>query len=132
MFFPMNKKIFQTDKAPKAIGPYSQAIESNGFLFLSGQIPIDPTTNQLISSTSILDQTKRILQNIEALLKAKNLSLSHVVKTTLFLKNMSDFPAVNEIYGTFFKENPPARSTVEVSRLPKDVLIEIEVIATLA
>ncbi len=127
----MNKKIFQTDHAPKAIGPYSQAIESNGFLFLSGQIPIDPATNQLISSASVVDQTKRVLQNIEALLKAKNLSLSHVVKTTLFLKNMSDFPAVNEIYGTFFKENPPARSTVEVSRLPKDVLIEIEAIATL-
>ena len=128
----MNKKIFQTDRAPKAIGPYSQAIESNGFLFLSGQIPIDPATNQLISSPSITDQTKRVLQNIEALLKAKNLSLHHVVKTTLFLKNMSDFSAVNEIYGTFFKENPPARSTVEVSKLPKDVLIEIEAIATLA
>ena len=126
-----NKKIFQTDKAPKAIGPYSQAIESNGFLFLSGQIPIDPTTNQLISSTSVVDQTKRVLQNIEALLSPKNLSLSHVVKTTLFLKNMSDFPAINETYGIFFKENPPARSTVEVSRLPKDVLIEIEAIATL-
>ncbi|MBI3018280.1 MAG: RidA family protein, partial [Deltaproteobacteria bacterium] len=128
----MNKKIFQTDRAPKAIGPYSQAIESNGFLFLSGQIPIDPATNQLISSTSVMDQTKRVLQNIEALLKAKNLSLSHVVKTTLFLKNMSDFPGVNEIYGAFFKENPPARSTVEVSKLPKDVLIEIEAIATLS
>ncbi len=128
----MNKKSFQTDKAPRAIGPYSQAIESNGLLFLSGQIAIDPTTNQLIASSSIVDQTKRVLQNIEALLKAKNISLSHVVKTTLFLKNMSDFPAVNEIYGTFFKETPPARSTVEVSRLPKDVLIEIEAIATLS
>ena len=127
----MNKKIFQTDRAPKAIGPYSQAIESNGFLFLSGQIPIDPATNQLISSPSITDQTKRVLQNIEAILTSQNLSFSHVVKTTVFIKNMSDFPTVNEIYGTFFKENPPARSTVEVSRLPKDVLIEIEVIAAL-
>ena len=127
----IDKKIIQTQTAPKAIGPYSQAVESHGFLFLSGQIPIDPKTNALIPSTSIVDQTKRVLQNIEAILISKNISFAHVIKTTVFIKNMSDFPTVNEIYQTFFKENPPARSTVEVSRLPKDVLIEIEVIATL-
>lgn len=128
----MNKKIISTSQAPKAIGPYSQAIQSNGFLFLSGQIPLDPQTQALIPSTSITDQTKRVLQNIEGLLKSQNLSCDHIVKTTLFLKNMSDFPTVNEIYGAFFKNNPPARSTVEVSKLPKDVLIEIEAIATLS
>jgi len=126
-----SKKIIQTPEAPKAIGPYSQAVESHGFLFLSGQIPLDPKTNQLISSTSVADQTERVLQNIQNLLKSKNLSLDHVVKTTLFLKNMTDFPTVNEVYQSFFSQNPPARSTIEVSRLPKDVLIEIEAIATL-
>lgn len=127
----MNKKSIQTSDAPKAIGPYSQAIQSQGFLFLSGQIPLDPQTQALIPSTSVTDQTRRVMQNIEAVLKSQNLTLDHIVKTTLFLKNMSDFPAVNEIYGSFFKSTPPARSTVEVSRLPKDVLIEIESIATL-
>ena len=129
--FMSSKKIIQTPEAPKAIGPYSQAVESHGFLFLSGQIPLDPKTNQLISSTSVADQTERVLQNIQNLLKSKNLSLDHVVKTTLFLKNMTDFPTVNEVYQSFFSQNPPARSTIEVSRLPKDVLIEIEAIATL-
>lgn len=127
----ISKKVIETPHAPKAIGPYSQAVQSHGFLFLSGQIAIDPKTNQLPQGISILDQTKRVLQNIEALLKSQNLSLSHVIKTTLFLKNMGDFPTVNEIYGSFFTPPYPARSTVEVSKLPKDVLIEIEVIATL-
>lgn len=127
----MNKKIVETSLAPKAIGPYSQAVQSNGFLFLSGQIAIDPKTNQLIESLSIADQTTRVLQNIEGILTSQNLSLSHIVKTTIFLKSMNDFSTVNETYGTFFKVSPPARSTVEVSRLPKDVLIEIDAIAVL-
>lgn len=131
MPYGMNKKIIKTSLAPQAIGPYSQAIQSNGFLFLSGQIAIDPSTNQLIESHSIADQTTRVLHNIEGILKSQNLSLSHVIKTTIFLKSMNDFSTVNEIYATFFKDNPPARSTVEVSRLPKDVLIEIEAIATI-
>ena len=131
----MNKKPFKTDQAPAAIGPYSQAIESNGFLFLSGQIPIDPKTNTVIPSPSIIDQTRRVLQNIENILKARDLSLAHVIKTTIFLKNISDFQKMNEVYASFFSkkpaDTPPARSAVEVARLPKDVLIEIEAIATL-
>ena len=127
----MNKKSFQTDQAPTAIGPYSQAIESNGLLFLSGQIPIDPKTNTVISSPSIIDQTRQVLQNIENLLKARQLSLAHVVKTTIFLKNISDFQMMNEVYAGFFKDTPPARSAVQVARLPKDVSIEVEAIATL-
>ncbi len=128
----MDKKPFQTDQAPQAVGPYSQAIESHGFLFISGQIPIDPKTNQLIESSNISDQARRVLQNIENIVKAHHLSMDHVVKTTIFLKNISDFATVNEIYQQFFKKDPPARSTVEVSRLPKDVLIEIESLATLS
>ena len=128
----MDKKTIQTDHAPRAIGPYSQGIQSHGFLFLSGQIPIDPSTQMVISSSQISDQTRQVLKNIEALLHSQNLSFDHVIKTTIFLKNMSDFPTVNEIYGAYFKNTPPARSTVEVSALPKNVLIEIEAIATLS
>ena len=126
----MNKIPFKTDQAPQAIGPYSQAIESHGFLFISGQIPIDPTTNQVIGSGSIEDQTIRVLTNIEALLKAKGLTMENIVKTTIFLQDMAHFQTANQIYANYFKKNPPARSTVEVSRLPKDALIEIEAIAT--
>lgn len=127
----MDKKPFQTDQAPKAVGPYSQAIESHGLFFISGQIPIDPKTNQLIASPEISDQALCVLQNIENILKSRGLTTDHVIKTTIFLKNISDFTTVNNIYERFFKKEPPARSTVEVSRLPKDVLIEIETIATL-
>jgi 2-iminobutanoate/2-iminopropanoate deaminase len=117
-----------TQKAPQAIGPYSQAIKANGLVFASGQIPIDPATGQLIHG-DIAAQTERVLNNITEILGAAGSSLQRVVKTTVFLKNMSEFAQMNEVYGRFFSKEPPARSTVEVARLPKDVLIEIDVIA---
>ena len=117
-----------TNDGPKAIGPYSQAIKANGLIFLSGQIPLDPATQQLISG-DVAAQTDRVLQNLAGILKAAGSSLQQVVKTTVFLKNMSEFAAMNEVYGRYFTEAPPARSTVEVARLPKDVLVEIDVIA---
>lgn len=121
-------KNISTPNAPKAIGPYSQAIEVNGFLFCSGQIPLDPNTGNLVEG-DIKIQTERVLQNIEGLLKARNLDFSHVIKSTVFLKKMSDFAVFNEVYAKYFKEPYPARSTVEVSGLPKGAQIEIEVIA---
>jgi 2-iminobutanoate/2-iminopropanoate deaminase len=124
------KKVVTTPNAPKALGPYSQAIEANGFLFLSGQIAIDPETNQLVEN-SILAQTNRVFKNIEAILSEAGLDFSKVVKTTCYLKSMNDFARMNEVYAKYFEGSFPARSTVEVSRLPKDVLIEIEVIAVL-
>ncbi len=117
-----------TNDGPKAIGPYSQAIKANGMVFLSGQIPLDPATQQIISG-DVAAQTDRVLQNLAGILKAAGSSLGQVVKTTVFLKNMSEFAAMNEVYGRYFTEAPPARSTVEVARLPKDVLVEIDVIA---
>ena len=122
------KEIIATDKAPKAIGPYSQAVRANGFLFLSGQIPLDPGTGQLIEG-DVVAQTERVLQNIDAVLKASGSGLEYVVKTTVFLKDMADFTRMNQVYALFFSSNPPARSTVEAARLPRDVLVEIEVIA---
>ncbi|WP_371381663.1 RidA family protein [Sporomusa aerivorans] len=122
------KKIVYTEKAPKAIGPYSQAIAANGFLFVSGQIPVNPTTGE-VASTNIKEQTQQSLDNIKAILSAEGKTLADVVKTTIFIKNMNDFALVNEVYGNAFVENPPARSCVEVARLPKDVLVEIEAIA---
>jgi 2-iminobutanoate/2-iminopropanoate deaminase len=122
------REVIVTDEGPKAIGPYSQAIKANGFVFLSGQIALDPATQQLISG-DVAAQTQRVLQNLAGILKAAGSSLSLVVKTTVFLKNMSDFAAMNEVYGRYFTEAPPARSTVEAARLPKDVLVEIDVIA---
>ena len=122
------RDVISTDQGPKAIGPYSQAIRAHGFVFLSGQIPLDPATQQLIEG-DISAQTLRVLKNIEGILTASGSSLKKVVKTTVFLKSMNDFAAMNEVYGKFFVQNPPARSTVEVSRLPKDVLVEIEVTA---
>ncbi|XER10448.1 RutC family protein [Sporomusa aerivorans] len=124
----MMKKIVYTEKAPKAIGPYSQAIAANGFLFVSGQIPVNPTTGE-VASTNIKEQTQQSLDNIKAILSAEGKTLADVVKTTIFIKNMNDFALVNEVYGNAFVENPPARSCVEVARLPKDVLVEIEAIA---
>lgn len=121
------KKIVNTEKAPKAIGPYSQAIAANGFLFVSGQIPVNPATGEVASS--IKEQTQQSLDNIKSILAAEGKTLADVVKTTIFIKNMNDFALVNEVYGTAFAENPPARSCVEVARLPKDVLVEIEAIA---
>ncbi len=117
-----------TEHAPQAIGPYSQAIKAGGFVFVSGQIPIDPTTG-LIAQSEVAAQTDRVLQNLKAILTAAGSSLDNVVKTTVFLKSMGDFAAMNEVYARFWKKAPPARSTVEVSRLPKDVLVEIDVIA---
>jgi 2-iminobutanoate/2-iminopropanoate deaminase len=122
------REAIATNDGPKAIGPYSQAIRANGLLFLSGQIALDPATQQLISG-DVAAQTDRVLQNLAGILKAAGSSLQQVVKTTVFLKNMSEFTAMNEVYGRYFTEAPPARSTVEVARLPKDVLVEIDVIA---
>jgi 2-iminobutanoate/2-iminopropanoate deaminase len=120
--------VIATDQAPQAIGPYSQAIRAAGLLFTSGQIPIDPATQQVISG-DISAQTDRVLKNVSAILQASGSSLDNVLRCTVFLKNMGDFAAMNEVYGRYFKKAPPARSTVEVARLPKDVLVEIDVIA---
>jgi 2-iminobutanoate/2-iminopropanoate deaminase len=122
------RTVIATDRGPKAIGPYSQAIKANGLVFLSGQIPLDPATQQVITG-DVSAQTERVLQNIAAILDAAGTSLARVVKTTVFLKNMNDFAAMNEVYGRYFTDEPPARSTVEVARLPKDVLVEIDVVA---
>ena len=122
------KEIIATNEAPKAIGPYSQAIRANGLVFCSGQIALDPSNNQLIGG-DVVAQTNRVLQNLTAVLKQAGSSLEKVVKTTVFLKSMGDFAAMNETYGKYFTSNPPARSTVEAARLPKDVLVEIDVIA---
>lgn len=124
----MKKISVFTDKAPQPVGPYSQAVVCHGLLFASGQIPIDPQTGKLVSA-SIEEETRQILINISALLAAKNISFDHVVKTTIFLKDMKDFQAVNKIYGEFFKQPYPARSTVEVSALPLGARIEIECLA---
>lgn len=118
----------QTDSAPKAIGPYSQAIKANGFVFASGQIPLDPATMQIVEG-GIREQTERVMNNLSAVLQAAGSSLDRVVKTTVFLADLADFADMNETYGRFFGEAPPARSTVQVSRLPRDVRIEIDVIA---
>ena len=122
------KKTVSTDKAPKAIGPYSQAVILNGVAYLSGQIPTDPTTNQLVEG-DIAAQTERVIMNLKAVLEASGASLESVVKTTVFLKDMGDFPKMNEVYGRFFATNPPARSTVQAARLPRDVSVEIDAIA---
>ena len=122
------KEIIATDKAPAAIGPYSQAVKVGNLLFTSGMIPIDPATNTLVEG-GIEIQAERALENVKALLEASGTSLDKVVKTVVFIKDMNDFAKVNEIYAKYFTENFPARSCVEVARLPKDVLIEMEAIA---
>jgi 2-iminobutanoate/2-iminopropanoate deaminase len=124
------KDIVLTDKGPKPIGPYSQAVKSNGFLFASGQVALDPRTNEFIGG-DIRQQTERAMENIKAVVEAAGSNLHHVVKSTVFLKDMNDFAAMNEAYGKYFTAAPPARSTVQVARLPKDALVEIEVIVTL-
>ncbi len=121
-------KIIESKKAPLPIGPYSQAVEVNGFIFTSGQIAIDPSSNQLIDG-SAAEQTKQALENLKQVLSAAGASLDNVVKTTIFIKNMDDFAEINEAYAEYFSANRPARSTVEVARLPKDVLVEIDCIA---
>ena len=123
-----SKKAILTPKAPQPIGPYSQAIRSGQMVFCSGQIPLDPVSGALVSP-DVSVQAKQVLENLGAVLSAANVSFDQVVKTTIFLKSMGDFPKVNEVYATYFKGITPARSTIEVARLPKDVLVEIEAIA---
>ena len=123
----MKKPIF-TSEAPAAIGPYSQGMRSGRFLFCSGQIPLDPKSGEIVSG-DIAVQTRRVLDNIAALLRAEDLTFDHIVKTTIFLTSLGDFQTVNEIYGSYFKQDPPARSTVQVSALPRGANVEIEVIA---
>jgi 2-iminobutanoate/2-iminopropanoate deaminase len=122
------REIISTKDAPQAIGPYSQAVKANGFIFTAGQIAIDPATQQVIAG-DVAAQTDRVLRNLSEILEAAGSGLGKVVRCTVFLKNMSEFAAMNEVYGKYFSTAPPARSTVEVARLPKDVLVEIDVIA---
>lgn len=122
------KKIFETKNAPAPIGPYSQAVEAGGFLFCSGQIALDPSTGQVLTG-SVAEQTELVMKNVAAVLQVAGLGFEHVVKTTIFLTDMADFPAVNEVYGRHFKSEPPARSTVAVQGLPRGVKVEVEVLA---
>jgi len=124
------KDVVLTDKGPKPIGPYSQAVKHNGLIFLSGQVALDPRSNEFAGG-DIAQQTERVMENIRGILEAGGSNLHHVVKTTVFLKDMNDFAAMNEVYARYFKAAPPARSTVQVARLPKDALVEIEVTASL-
>lgn len=124
----MDKKIIKSADAPQAIGPYSQAVEAGGFVFVSGQIPIDPKSGNVVQ-VDIKAQTRQVMENAHAVLSAAGCGMSKVVKATIYLKNISDFVEVNEVYGGYFPSDPPARATVEVSRLPKDVSIEMDFIA---
>jgi 2-iminobutanoate/2-iminopropanoate deaminase len=124
-----NKKVISAPDAPKAIGPYSQAIRAGKTLYLSGQIAIDPATNQFMANASIEDQTRRALDNIAAVLAAEGLTMDHVVAVTVYLKDVNDFGKMNEVYGSYFKSAPPARATLEVARLPRDAKIEISAVA---
>ena len=124
----MKKRVIQTERAPKAIGPYSQAIQAGKFLFLSGQIPLEPKTGELVRG-DIGQQTKQVLENIKGVLESQKLGMGDVVKVTIFLRNIGNFNRLNEVYSTYFPSFPPARSTVEVARLPRDAEIEIEAIA---
>ena len=125
-----SKSIVSTGDAPKAIGPYSQAVVANGFVFCSGQIPLDPATGQVVGDT-VDEQTERVLQNLAAVLRAAGTDLAHAVRATIFLHDMNDFAAVNAVYARHFAADPPARATVQVSRLPRDVKVEIDLIAVL-
>jgi 2-iminobutanoate/2-iminopropanoate deaminase len=125
------KKIVFSSEAPAAIGPYSQGVRIGRFLFCSGQIPLDPNSGQIVSG-DIASQTRRVMDNIAAILRAEGITFDHVVKSTIFLTNLGDFQTVNEIYGSYFKQDPPARSTVQVSALPRAANVEIEVIAAAA
>jgi len=122
------KDVITTNRGPKAIGPYSQAIKANGFLFVSGQIPLEPHTQQMIEG-DVARQTERVLENLKGIVEAAGSSLDRAVKTTVYLKDLADFAAMNEVYGRYFSSSPPARATVEVARLPRDARVEIELIA---
>jgi 2-iminobutanoate/2-iminopropanoate deaminase len=122
------KEVIATDRGPKAIGPYSQAIRANGFLFVSGQIPLDPATQQLVAG-DVQVQTERVLENVKGILEAAGSSLDRVVRASVFLADMNDFAAMNEIYGRYFHTHPPARTAVQVARLPRDARVEMDVIA---
>src|SRR4030042_5381075 len=124
----MGKRVIHTERAPKAIGPYSQAIQAGNFLFLSGQIPLDPKTGELLKG-DIRKQTQQVLENIKGVLESQGLGMENVVKATLFLKDIENFNQVNEVYATYFPSSPPARSTVEVAKLPRDADMEMEAIA---
>lgn len=121
------KEIISTDKGPKAIGPYSQAVRANGFIFTAGQVAFDPATGQIVEG-DVAAQTVRVLENLKAIVAAAGSSLDHTVKATVYLKDMSDFSVMNEVYARYFAKNPPARSTVEAARLPRDVRVEIDLI----
>lgn len=125
----MNKKVISTEKAPGAIGPYSQAVRIGDMIYTSGQIPMNPSTGEMV--TEIKAATKQCLENVKAILEVEGAQMSNIIKTTVFLQDMNDFVAMNEVYASYFHENPPARSAVQVSRLPKDSIVEIEVIASL-
>jgi len=124
------KEIIATDKAPKAIGPYSQAVSAGGFLFTAGQIALDPASGQLVEG-DVARQTTRVMENLKAIVEAAGSTLDHAVKATVYLKDMGDFAAMNEVYGRYLASNPPARSTVEAARLPRDVRVEIDLIVAL-
>ncbi|CUS89660.1 endoribonuclease L-PSP [Candidatus Kryptobacter tengchongensis] len=124
----VEKKIVYTEKAPKPVGPYSQAVIAGDFIFTAGQIPIDPKTNQVVQG-DIKEQTKQVLENLKAVLEASGATFDDVVKVTVYMRDLNEFSAMNEIYSEYFKNSPPARTTVEVSRLPRDVKIEIDLIA---
>jgi len=124
------KEVILTARGPKPIGQYSQAIKANGLLFVSGQVALDPATGEFVG-TDVRQQTERVFENLKGILEASGVSFHHVVKTTVFLKDMNDFAEMNEVYGRYFSAAPPARSTVQAARLPKDALVEIELIATL-
>ncbi len=124
----MSKRIIRTEEAPAAIGPYSQAVVANGFVYMAGQVALDPHTEQLVPG-DIRIQTRRVMENVKAVLEAAGSSLDKVVKTTVFLRDMNDFGIMNEIYGSYFREEPPARSTIQVAKLPREAAIEIETVA---
>ncbi len=124
----MSKRIVRTEEAPEAIGPYSQGVVAGGFVYTAGQLALDPKTGQLVPG-DVRIQTKRVMENIKAILESAGTSLANVVKTTVFLRDMNDFGAMNEIYGSYFQEDPPARSTFQVAKLPRDGAVEIEVVA---
>jgi 2-iminobutanoate/2-iminopropanoate deaminase len=124
------RDVVLTEHGPKPIGPYSQAIRANGFLFVSGQVALDPKTGEMVGG-DIRQQTERVMENVRGIVEAAGTKLAHVVKTTVFLKDMNEFAAMNEVYARYFSSAPPARATVQAARLPKDALVEIEVIAVL-